>query len=108
VIPIPAFDRPFLILSGGDQDAYMQQFRNSYTNLFARLTHDAYYAHLTNSTHLDFNETPCSIRLLPRPTFAARKFRTSTSSPSSESIYGERRIISSTAPQPRGPRWMCS
>jgi len=58
LIPIPAFDRPFLILSGGDQDAYMQQFRNAYTNLFGRLTHDAYYAHLTNSIHLDFNEMP--------------------------------------------------
>jgi predicted dienelactone hydrolase len=71
VIPIPAFDRPFLILSGGDQYAYMQQFRNAYTNLFGRLTHDAYYAHLTNSTHCDFNgspwiESPTSTNLIRR------------------------------------------
>jgi predicted dienelactone hydrolase len=58
VIPIPAFDKPFLILSGGDSDPNMQTFRASYTNLFAHLSQDAYYAHLTNSAHCDFNETP--------------------------------------------------
>jgi len=35
------FDRPFMILSGGDNDSYMQQFRNAYRNLFDRLTRDA-------------------------------------------------------------------
>jgi dienelactone hydrolase len=58
VIPIPAFNQPFLILSGGDNNAFMEQFRNAFTNLFDRLTHDAYYAHLTNSAHCDFNESP--------------------------------------------------
>jgi len=58
VNPIPAFSQPFLILSGGDYNPYMQQFRDAYTNLFGRLTHDVYYAHLTNSAHCDFNEQP--------------------------------------------------
>ncbi len=108
VIPVPAFDRPFLILSGGDQDAYMQQFRNAYTNLFGRLTHDAYYAHLTNSIHLDFNEMPWFN--YPTSTTHLRRAQVQdlTSSLSSESICVERMIISSTTPRPRGPRWMCS
>jgi len=56
--PIPAFDRPFLILSGGDNDSFMQQFRDAYRSLFDRLTHDAYWVHLKDSTHCDFNDTP--------------------------------------------------
>ena len=56
--PIPAFDRPFLILGGGDSDSFMQQFRNAYRNLFDRLTLDAYWVHIKNSTHCDFTDMP--------------------------------------------------
>jgi predicted dienelactone hydrolase len=56
--PIPTLDRPFLILSGGDNDAYMKQFRDAFQNVFDRLTHDAYWVHLKGSTHCDFNDTP--------------------------------------------------
>jgi dienelactone hydrolase len=55
--PIPAFDQPFLILSGGDNDTFMQQYRAAYRNLYDRLAHDAYWVHLTNSAHCDFNDT---------------------------------------------------
>ncbi len=47
-----------MILSGGDDDSFMQQFRNAYRNLFDRLTRDAHWVHLKNSTHCDFNDTP--------------------------------------------------
>jgi len=57
-VPIPAFDRPFLILSGGDSDSFMQQFRNAYRNLFDRLTLDAYWVHIKNSAHCDFTDMP--------------------------------------------------
>ncbi|PYJ95736.1 MAG: hypothetical protein DME23_22950 [Verrucomicrobia bacterium] len=56
--PIPAFDRSFLFLSGGDSDAFMQPYRNAYRNLFDRLTGDAYWVHIKNSTHCDFTDTP--------------------------------------------------
>jgi dienelactone hydrolase len=69
--PIPSFAQPFLILSGGDNDSYMQQYRNAYRNLYDRLAHDAYWVHLTNSAHCDFNDTawfdsPTSTTLMRR------------------------------------------
>ena len=36
----------------------MKQFRDAYLDLFNRLSQDAYWAHLTNSAHCDFNDTP--------------------------------------------------
>lgn len=36
----------------------MQLFRDAYRNLYDRLAHDAYWVHLQNSTHCDFNDTP--------------------------------------------------
>ena len=56
--PIPTLARPFLILSGGDNYEYMQQFRDAFRSLYDRLAHDAYWVHLKDSTHCDFNDTP--------------------------------------------------
>lgn len=56
--PIPAFDRPFLILGGGDGDQFMAPYRNAYRNLFDQLTSDAYWVHIQNSAHSDFTDTP--------------------------------------------------
>jgi predicted dienelactone hydrolase len=56
--PIPAFKRPFLIISGGDTNKFMQQFRDAYRELFGRLTNDAFWVHLKDSTHCDFNDKP--------------------------------------------------
>ena len=56
--PIPTLNRPFLILSGGDNYEFMQQFRDAFRSLYDRLAHDAYWVHLKDSTHCDFNDTP--------------------------------------------------
>lgn len=36
----------------------MQPHRDAFRNLFDRLAKDAYWVHLKNSTHCDFNEMP--------------------------------------------------
>lgn len=56
--PIPPLDRPFLILSGGDNDSYIKPFRDAFPNLFDRLQADAYWVRIKDSVHCDFNDTP--------------------------------------------------
>jgi predicted dienelactone hydrolase len=55
--PIPTVDRPFLIVSGGDNDAFMKQFRDAFRNLFDRLNSNAYWVRIKDSIHCDFNDT---------------------------------------------------
>ncbi len=69
--PIPPVNVPFMIVSGGDGDTYMAQFRNAYRKMYDSLTKDAYWLHLKDAIHCDFNDTPW----FDSPTSSARTRR---------------------------------